>query len=82
MANIENIIPNGSKINTKIGHIEALVIGVCVRGVNNDSIEYHIAYFLNGDYKTCWVHSFEIAIKIDNSKPMGFASSNNISLIG
>jgi len=76
MASINNIIPNGSKITTKIGNIDAIVIGICVRGENNEHIEYQISRFANGDYKSEWVQSFEIDLKIDTSKPAGFRNNN------
>lgn len=80
MASINNIIPNGSTVTTKIGKIDAMVIGVCVRGERNEHIEYHISRFANGEYKSEWLQSYEIELKIDNSKPAGF-SNNNQTLI-
>lgn len=77
MASINNIIPNGARVVTEIGNIEAIVIGVCVRGKNNDYIEYNISRFVNGELKVDWVQSFEIKEKIDNSKPSGFVNYNN-----
>lgn len=76
MASINNIIPNGSTVITKIGNIEAIVIGVCVRGKMNEHIEYNISRFANGDLKTEWVQSFEIDLKIDTSSPVGFTRNN------
>lgn len=72
MASINNIIPNGSKVITKIGNIEALVIGVCVRGESNEHIEYNISRYFNGEHKTEWLQSYEIKIKQDTSSPVGF----------
>lgn len=72
MADIKDIIPNGSTVTTKIGKLEAIVIGVCARGEKNENIEYHIAHFLNGEYKNSWVQSYEVELKVDNSEPMGF----------
>jgi hypothetical protein len=77
MASIDNIIPNGSIVITKIGNIEAMVIGVCVRGKRNEHIEYHISRFANGDCKTEWVQCFEVDLKIDNSSPAGFVRPKN-----
>ena len=81
MSTINNIIPNGSRIVTKIGSIEAIVLGVCVRGLSNQSIEYHIGFYTNGKYNTEWLHSFEIGVKIDNSKPAGFQRQNTTPLL-
>lgn len=76
MASINNIIPNGTKVITKIGSIECFVIGVVVRGKSNNQVEYNVSWFLNGERKSEWVYDFEIEPKIDNSKPMGFTKSN------
>lgn len=80
MASINNIIPNGSRVITLIGNIEAIVIGVCVRGERNENIEYNISRFANGELKSDWVQSFEIKEKIDNSKPAGFMKDNQVLL--
>jgi hypothetical protein len=79
---MNNIIPNGTTVKFKNGEIESTIIGVCVRGEQNQCIEYNVSYFYNGERKTDWVNSFEISIKQDNSKPMGFSKSINKPLIG
>jgi len=76
MTSINNIIPNGSTVITKMGKIEAIVIGVCVRGEMNDHIEYNLSRFANGENKIEWVQSFEIEMKQDNSAPAGFINNN------
>lgn len=78
---MNNIIPNGSKVVFKGSNVEAMIIGVCVRGENNLSIEYEVACFMNGERKTWWIHNFEVEPKQDN-KPIGFRSNNNKPLIG
>lgn len=78
---MNNILPIGSLVTTKIGKIEGIVIGVCIRGLNNTSIEYHVSYFLNGENKTPWLNSYEIDLKVDNSKKAGFTSYKNQKLI-
>lgn len=78
MAEIKNIISNGSVVITKIGKIEAIVCGICVRGVDNSSVEYNISYFANGEHKSKWIYSFEIDLKIDNSKKAGFCSNQKL----
>ena len=79
---MNNIIPNGKQVKFTTGGIKATVIGVCVRGEQSQSIEYEVAYWHNGDRKTQWVNSFEVELKQDNSKPMGFSSGNDKPLIG
>ena len=65
MDHFKNIIPNGTNVLTRIGDLEAIVIGICIRGKKNESIEYQISYTLNGERKSPWVYSFEIYVKID-----------------
>ena len=79
---MNNIIPNGKQVKFTSGGIEATVIGVCVRGKENQSIEYEVSYFHNGVRKTEWINNFEVELKQDNSKPMGFSSGNSKPLIG
>lgn len=78
MADIKNIIGNGSRVKTKIGKVDALVIGVCVRGAQNNQVEYHISRYANGEHKSEWVQSFEIEPNEDNSKPPGFNNQKRI----
>lgn len=49
---MNNIIPNGSKVIFKSGGMEAMITGVCVRGEQNQSIEYEVSCFINGERKT------------------------------
>jgi hypothetical protein len=80
---MDDIIPNGSKVKFKSGGIEGLTTGVCIRGEQNQAMEYEISYFINGEHNTKWVHAFEIEVKIDNSKPPGFTfHKNDKPLIG
>ena len=82
MAQINNVLTPGTKVTTNIGQINGTVLGICVRGERLDSIEYHIGYFVNGEYKTAWVFSYEVSEMIDNSKPTGFQSYSNKPLLG
>jgi hypothetical protein len=78
---MNNIIQNGTRVISKCGAIEGITKGVVIRGVSNNSIEYHIGYFANGDYKEIWLFDFELDIKIDNSEPVGFAKSTGLCKI-
>ena len=73
-----SIIPSGSRVITKIGKVEAITTSVSVSGSLNDNISYRIAYFHNGEHKSAWVESFEIEVKEDNSKPMGFNNHSKL----
>ena len=58
-----NLIKNTSSVVTKQGRQEAFVIGVCIRGADNSSIEYNIAWFKDGTRHTAWVDACEIEEK-------------------
>lgn len=79
---MNNIIPNGKTVKFKNGGIEATILGVCARGEGNTSIEYEVSFFHNGKRETDWVNSFEVELKVDNSKPVGFRPPTNKPLIG
>ncbi len=81
MNELNKIIPNGTIVLTKNGDLKAIVTGICIRGLNNESIEYQIAYTLNGERKKPWVYSFEIKVKVDNSKPVGFTANNQKNIL-
>lgn len=81
MADINNIIPNGTKVITKIGGLECLIIGICVRGKNNEHIQYQVSRFANGEYRAEWLEDFEIILADENQKKSGFVdyqSSNKL----
>ena len=49
----------GTKVITVIGSIEAIIVSVCI---TNETIEYKIRYFANGDEKIAWLLPFEIIL--------------------
>ena len=53
------ILKAGTKVRTIIGSIEAFITEV---GIKQNSIEYRLSYFKNGDHAVCWVHDFEIEL--------------------
>ncbi len=63
MDHFNHIIPNGTRVLTRNGDLEAIVIGICARGEKNESVEYQISYILNGERKSPWVYSYEIEVK-------------------
>jgi len=66
-----NIIKSGEVITIKMGGIKAYVIGVCIRG---EAVEYNVSYFNNKEHINIWLHSFEVELWVDNSKPAGFGN--------
>ena len=77
---LNNIIPNGTIIETISGNVEAIIIGVCIRGIENIAVEYQISYFYNGLECTTWLQEFQFKIKENNSKPAGFTQNNQKQL--
>ena len=74
-----NLIPCGTIVITKIAKIEGIVTSVSVEGKNNDTFMYRVGYFCNQEYKAIWVNEFEINVKEDNSKPMGFSNNKQLT---
>lgn len=73
---LDQIIPNGTTVKTKIGNIDALIVGVEIHGIPpNLSISYRISYFIHGERKTPWVESYEIEVK-KPAQQAGFRTTN------
>lgn len=64
------IIKFGTKVETVIGKIEALVTGVCIRETH---IVYELSYFVNGEYKCTWHNPFEFTV-VPEKKKAGFVN--------
>ena len=79
---MKNIIPNGSRVVSLSGKVEGITKGVVIRGVDNNSVEYHIGYFANGEYKEIWLYDFELKLKVDNSRPPGFHQEKGLLIKG
>jgi len=61
------VLPQGTKIKTKVGGVEGMVTGVSIRG---SSVYYDVTYFAGGLHKNTWMYGFEIEPLVD--KPAGF----------
>lgn len=81
MSQIQNIIPIGRKVKTKIGGLEAMIVGINVRGEKMDSIEYHISWFSSGESKYEWVWSFEVEEVKENRTEAGFYKPESKKLL-
>ncbi len=64
------LIQCGSRIETQIGKIEAIITGINIRG---ERVTYEISYFSNGEYKNTWLDVSEfIVIDEGNMVTVGF----------
>jgi len=77
MSKLNNILPPGTEVTTRIGNVKGIVLGICVRGENLDSVEYHIGTFVNGEHKTYWLYDFEFKKEEKNNNPVGFMRHQN-----
>lgn len=70
------MIKEGTEIITKSGKIRAIITACCVRGGN---ISYEVSYFINHEYKQCWLYQFEFDLA-DEVKKAGFnyTKENNL----
>jgi len=64
------IVKHGTKVETVIGKIEALVTGVCIREAH---VVYELSYFTNGEFKTTWHGEIEFRI-VPEKKKAGFVN--------
>lgn len=54
------VVKYGTRVKTVIGSISGIVTGILI-GENN-SVEYRISYFNNGEYVFCWIDRIEFEI--------------------
>jgi len=57
----------GQRVRTRIGGIEALITGVCMR---SDS-SYELSYFVGGQHHNIWLYDFEFEA-ISEKQKAGF----------
>lgn len=67
------IIKPGTSIKTKMGNIDCLVTGVCIR---MDSMMYEIAYFVGGKRESIWVYPYEIELNNVTKGQIGLLNTN------
>lgn len=78
----KELYPPGSQVWVADKKIKAHVMGLCVRDSKMETVEYHIAYFRNGERKSEWVYEWEINGPVkDNSEEVGFHKPGNQKLI-
>ncbi len=71
-------IKNGSTVTLSNGEVKAIVIGVCIRGIEpNLRFEYNVSWFVGGSRECAWVESYEIEIYNDTKKKAGLVNYEN-----
>lgn len=71
------VLSQGQMVKTKIGGIEAMIVGVSLRG---EHYYYQISYFASGDHKETWIYPFELDVLPTKTKA-GFSYSNELTVI-
>jgi len=68
------IFKPGAEVRMKIGPVEGMIIGVCIR---SGSVEYELRYMNNGSPSEIWLHDYEIESKV--SRSAGFAKTPDLN---
>lgn len=74
MNNFNTIIKNGSTVKIGSGGLKATVVGVCMRGVENMTIEYHVQWVDSGGVHSEWLYDYMVSEFIDTSRPAGMVN--------
>lgn len=54
------VVKYGTKVKTVIGNISAIITGILI--AENNSVEYRLCYFNNGEHVLVWVNRIEFEI--------------------
>lgn len=68
------LIKNGTIVILGESKLKATVIGVCMRGIDSPTIEYHIQWVDSTGIHSEWVYSYMISEFKDNSRPAGMVN--------
>lgn len=60
------VVKYGTRVKTVIGGISAIITGILI--AENNSVEYRLCYFNNGEHVLVWVNRIEFEID-HNEKP-------------
>jgi len=71
------ILKESTRIVTKIGKIEGLITGICIR---NQQSYYEMSYFVNGAHCSCWIYRYEFDV-MPEPKAAGFNYSKEIIVL-
>ena len=69
-----NIIKNGDKVTLLDSGIIATVIGVCIRGIDNQTFEYNVTWFSGGSIQDVWLQSFLVERFVDTKRKAGMVN--------
>lgn len=74
----DKIIKNGTTVLIKGTPLKATVIGVCIRGVENFTIEYHCQWMNSGTINEHWLYSYMVEVFIDTRTTPGMVNYDNL----
>lgn len=81
MSIFDKVIKNGTTVLIKESQLKATVIGVCVRGIDNVTIEYQCQWVDTSGVHDYWLYSYMVQEFIDTRKPAGMVNyETNIQL--
>jgi len=69
-----NMIKNGTKVEILSSGIKGIVTGICVRGAENQVIQYEVQW-LNGGSLTCvWLEEYLVEVFEDTKQQAGMVN--------
>lgn len=69
-----DFLKNGTKVLIKDTAITGVIIGVCIRGIEVPTIEYHVQYSSGLDLLDKWLYSYLVEEYIEVSKQAGLVN--------
>jgi len=69
-----NFIKNGTKVTIMDSELTGVVIGVCIRGVENCTIEYQVQWIGSGGASSEWLYDYQVKVYQDNSQTPGLVN--------
>lgn len=70
----DNLFKNGTTVIIKNSSIKATVIGVCIRGTESVTIEYHCQWIDSSGVHNHWLYSYMVEEFIDSRRPAGMVN--------
>lgn len=69
-----NFIKNGTVVRVMNSEFKATVIGVCIRGIENCTIEYHVQWVNGSEIKSEWLYDYQVVEFIETRKKAGMVN--------
>lgn len=69
-----NFIKNGKTVKMLGTEMKATIIGVCIRGIDNCTIEYQIQWMNQSGIQDEWVYNYQVEEYVDTSRPAGMVN--------